>query len=120
MPSDRRSVVARGALRILILGSGYDRPPGGRAGWRGCHGVPWCAPSVVGGTGLLWSWGLRQGTPRREEAFVPVRQPAAGDHAVEHCRRPGGLACLGVAGGLAQQQRAGCEERVTRSRRFIV
>jgi len=31
MPSDRRSVVARGALWILILGSGYDRPPGWRA-----------------------------------------------------------------------------------------
>ena len=38
MPADRRSVVARGAPWILISGSGYDRPPGWRAGWRGFHG----------------------------------------------------------------------------------
>jgi hypothetical protein len=34
---DRRSVVARDALWILISGSGYDRPPGWRAGWREFH-----------------------------------------------------------------------------------
>src|ERR1035441_2645885 len=92
MPSDRRSVVARGALWILILGSGDDRAPRARArgpgrpggaGVRGCHGVPWCAPSLVGGTGLLWSWGLRQGGDCRLGLVVPEhRQPSVAADAV--------------------------------------
>src|ERR1022692_122790 len=53
-------VACRGALWILILGSGCDNGPGGGPGAGGSTG-PLFAPSVVAGTAWFWSGGLRQG-----------------------------------------------------------
>ena len=49
----------RGAVSILILGSGYDKQPGCRAGWPGVPRAPRC--SFLG----------------RRDGFALIRGPAA-------------------------------------------